>query len=172
MKRAIVMVLLVAGCAGKSSSPGWSPQTAAELQAQTEAMFKSIDGNDIPGLKAMLDENPTVFDIDPNNQVVQFYGSADVQKYLDVYTEAAKTGMTVQSTIRRIDCRGNDTMGYCTVEFDQVFTMNGQQMGPLKFQGTLVARKVGGGWKLNHWNSSFREMPAAPAAPDSASAPH
>jgi hypothetical protein len=55
-------------------------------------------------------------------------------------------------------------MGYCAVEFDQMFTMGGQTMGPMKFRGTAVSRKVDNVWKLEHWHGSFRELPVMPGS--------
>ena len=52
-------------------------------------------------------------------------------------------------------------------------------MGPMKFRGTTVARKVDDAWKWEHWHGSFRELPmpmsttttTTPAAPAPAPAP-
>jgi hypothetical protein len=45
-------------------------------------------------------------------------------------------------------------------------TAGGQTMGPFKFRGTFVARRVADEWRWTHWHGSFRDMPApqAPAA--------
>ena len=96
-----------------------------------------------------------------------------------IASEMKAAGGTVKTTVVRNDCYAVAVMGYCAVEFDQTFTSGGQTMGPMKFRGTTVARKVDGAWKWEHWHGSFRELPTVqttttttPSAPAPAPAPN
>jgi hypothetical protein len=86
-------------------------------------------------------------------------------QYFRSLEQAGKTqGLKLKSVVTRSDCSATTAVGYCVVEFDQTITMGNQTMGPFKYRGTLVARKVDGVWRVSHWHGSFREVPAPPNA--------
>ena len=160
--------------AKKTSEPSsaWDTAAAAELKAQNEKMFADIDAGNSDALTNMMSSDGVVFDIDPNNVPVAKRGSAEIKAYMDQITNEMKTaGGTVKTTVVRDDCYAVAVMGYCAVEFDQMFTSGGQTMGPMKFRGTTVARKVDGVWKWEHWHGSFRELPVVPSAATTTPAP-
>jgi ketosteroid isomerase-like protein len=153
--------------AKKQSAPSsaWDTAAAAELKAQNEKMFADIDAGNTDALTNMMSSDGIIFDIDPNNVPVAKRGSAEIKAYMDqIASEMKASGGTVKTTVVRDDCYAVAVMGYCAVEFDQLFTSGGQTMGPMKFRGTTVARKVDGVWKWEHWHGSFRELPVMPGA--------
>ena len=161
----VAVTVLAAGCGGaQKPSTAWNPKAQDELKAQVTQLFHNLDALDFKGMAAMFDENPIVFDVDPGNAIVAFYGQKETMGYVDAFAAGAKQGgLKVQSTINRVDCEATDGFGFCTVEFDQMIEMGGQKAGPFKFRGTGVGRKVGGQWKWAHWHGSFREAPPAVA---------
>jgi len=168
--------------AKKQSAPSsaWDPAAAAELAAQNEKMFADIDAGNTDALTNMMSSEGIIFDIDPNNAPIEKRGAAEIRAYMDqIASEMKAAGGTVKTTVVRNDCYAVAVMGYCAVEFDQTFTSGGQTMGPMKFRGTTVARKVDGAWKWEHWHGSFRELPTmptttttTPSAPAPAPAPN
>ncbi|MEZ0374300.1 MAG: nuclear transport factor 2 family protein [Candidatus Sericytochromatia bacterium] len=170
MKKLLMMGLMMAvsGCAVQAAAPDpsdWNSQATQELKAAADKMFKDLDKGDSGAILSWKDLNPSVFDVDPENKAVQFYGEAEVSKYLGSMTEAVKAGLKIKSVVKRSDCQATASMGFCTIEFDQTATMGDQTMGPSKFRGTMIARKLPSGWKWTHWHGSFREMPAMAAMP-------
>jgi hypothetical protein len=126
-------------------------------------MFADIDAGNTEALTNMMSNDGIIFDIDPNNVPVEKRGAAEIRAYMDqVASEMKAADGTVKTTVVRNDCYAVAVMGYCAVDFDQTFTSGGQTMGPLKFRGTIVARKVDGVWKWEHWHGSFRELPVTP----------
>jgi hypothetical protein len=157
--RLLVLCALAAGCGGATVSSAWNPKAAGELKAETGLIFTRIDAGDIAAIKASLDDQPAVFDVDPSNKVVAAYGAAETNAYMDTVMAAMKQGLKVKSTVNRVDCQATSVLGFCTVEFDQAMAMGGTNLGPYKFRGTTVFRKVGSAWKWSHWHGSFREVP-------------
>jgi hypothetical protein len=149
--------------AKKQSAPSsaWDTAAAAELKAQNEKMFADIDAGNTDALTNRMSSDGIIFDIDPNNVPVEKRGAAEIRAYMDQITSEMKAaGGTVKTTVVRNDCYAVAVMGYCAVEFDQMFTADGgQTMGPMKFRGTTVARKVDGQWQWEHWHGSWRELP-------------
>jgi hypothetical protein len=168
MKRTIVGLVLLAGtaCAAPAPSGDWDPQAATSLKSEVEWMFKALDAGDIQGMLGRMDtSSAVVFDLDDKNQPVRAAGFEAVKKYMNGLGAAMKSqGMKATSTIKTNDCHATKVMGYCAIEFEQSMAMGGQTMGPFKFQGTLVARKVGEAWRWVHWHGSMAEMPKMEAA--------
>jgi ketosteroid isomerase-like protein len=128
-------------------------------------MFADIDAGNIDALTNRMSNDAIIFDLDPNNVPVEKRGAAEIRAYMDqIASEMKAAGGTVTTAVVRNDCYAVAVMGYCAVEFDQMYSMGGQTMGPMKFRGTAVARKVDGEWKWEHWHGSFRELPILPAA--------
>ena len=160
-------LLLIANpaVAKKTPSSAWDTAVAAELQAQNEKMFADMDAGNTDALTNLMSSDGIIYDIDPHNMPIAKRGSAEIKAYMEQITSEMKTaGGTVKTTVVRNDCYAVAVMGYCAVEFDQWFTMGGQTMGPVKFRGTTVARKVDNAWKWEHWHGSFREFAALPVA--------
>lgn len=156
------LLLAAAGC-GAGANGEWDAQAAASLKTESETMFKLMDAGDMSGMVAHMDPDVMVFDLDENNRPVKLVGLDPVKQYMDHLTAAAKAQALKFSTTGKMnECRATATMGYCAVEFDQTVTAGGQTMGPFKFRGTLVARRVGGAWKWVHWHGSFAEIPKQP----------
>lgn len=178
MKRLAVLfapLALVAACAAPpADTPKVSgeahPANAAELRAKLDEVFRSIDeGTADTTLMSWADPEAVVFDFDENNQPVTRRGTTEIQEFLAGLTKAVKEGgMKITTSVVSADCKSTVVAGFCTTEFDQTFTKDGQTMGPFKFRGTLVARKMPDGWKWLHWHGSFREIP--PPAPAAAAA--
>jgi hypothetical protein len=153
-------------CGGASSSSRWDPQAASSLRAEPEAVLHDIDSGNVADILGRMDDDSVVLDIDENNHPVRVEGRAKVTEYFGGLEKAMKTdGVRFSSKLAKNDCMASATFGYCVVEFDQTVTAGGQTMGPMKFRGTLVARRVGDAWKWTHWHGSFREVPPAPPAP-------
>jgi hypothetical protein len=147
----------------KAPSSAWDTAAAAELQAQSAKMFADIDAGNIDAVTSMMSSDGILFDLDPHNVPVARRSAAEIKAYMDQVASEMKTaGGTVTTTVVRNDCYAVAVMGYCAVEFDQVFTMGGQAMGPVKLRGTTVARKVDDVWKWEHWHGSYREGQVMP----------
>jgi ketosteroid isomerase-like protein len=160
----------LAGCPAPPAPPAlpapssdWNAQDSASLKPEIEGMLKSIDAGDFQAMIAKMDADATVFDFDADNKPIKMGSKAEVEKTFAGMAEMVKSqGLKFGSTIVSNDCHANAMMGFCAVEFDQTITAGGNTMGPFKFRGTLVARKLGGQWRWAHWHGSFREMPAMP----------
>lgn len=165
-----VFALVVASCSPPAAEPPKvtaesDPANAAELRAKLDEIFRSLDdGTADTTLLSWADPEAVVFDFDANNNPVTKRGTAEIQEFLGSYAKMVKEGGTkITTNVVSADCKSTVVAGFCTVEFDQSFTQNGQSQGPFKFRGTLVARKMPEGWRWLHWHGSFREMPPAPA---------
>lgn len=159
-----VLGLAATGCCTAASS-AWDAAATAALRADCEGMLKAIDAGDFAFMTSKLDADVIVYDMDENNAMVRFQGPEAVKAYFAHFEEIAKSqGFKFASTVVSCDAHATSTVGFCAMEFDQTLTAGGQTMGPFKFRGTLVARKVGDAWKWVHWHGSFREAPAAPPA--------
>jgi len=157
---AALLMLANTASAKKQSAPSsaWDPAVAAELKAQNEKMFADLDAGNTDALTNMMSSDGSIYDIDPNNVPVAKRGAAEIKAYMDQITSEMKAaGGTVKTNVVRNDCYAVAVMGYCAVEFDQMFTSGGNTMGPMKFRATTVARKVDGTWKWEHWHGSWRE---------------
>jgi hypothetical protein len=166
------LALSNAALAKKSTAPSsdWDPAATTALKAMSEKMFQDMDAGNMEAMTAMMSSEGVVFDMDMNNNPVAKRGP-EVAAYLNEMGAMMKqNGSTMKTSIVRDDCFATAVMGYCAIEFDQTFTMGAQVMGPVKFRGTAVARKVGETWKWEHWHGSFREMPVM-TAPESAEVP-
>jgi ketosteroid isomerase-like protein len=181
MKRLAVLfapvALIVASCTAPPAEPpkptAESDSTnAAELRTKLDELFRSIDeGTADTTMMSWADPEAVVFDFDENNNPVAKRGTAEIQEFLASLTKSVKEGgLKIATNVVSADCKSTVVAGFCTTEFDQTFTKDGQTMGPFKFRGTLVARKMPDGWKWLHWHGSFREMPP-PAAPQASAAP-
>ena len=160
---AVLLLFANTASAKKPPSSAWDTTAAAELKAQNEKMFADIDAGNTDALTNLMSSEGIIYDIDPNNMPIAKRGAAEIKAYMDQVASEMKTaGGTVKTTVVRDDCYAVGVMGYCAVEFDQMYTMGGQTMGPMKFRGTTVARKVDNAWKWEHWHGSFREFPALP----------
>jgi ketosteroid isomerase-like protein len=160
MRRLVMGLTLVValGCSAPSSE--WDTQATASLKAEAEWMLKAIDSGDIAGMVSRMDQDVMVFDIDDKNQPVRATGLDQAKQYMGQMENAMKTqGLKFASSVRANECHANQTMGFCAVEFDQIVASGGQTMGPFKFRGTLIARKVGDSWRWVHWHGSFAEFP-------------
>jgi ketosteroid isomerase-like protein len=159
------LALGLVGCGGAASAQ-WDAQSSAALRAQPEALLHHLDAGNFDALIANLDDDSLVLDLDENNHPVRYQGREEVTRYFRGLEQGAKAqGLKFKSTIVRNDCSATPVVGYCVVEFDQTITAGGSTMGPFKFRGTVVARKVGETWRWSHWHGSFREVPAAAPAP-------
>jgi len=174
--RHTAMVVLVGmigtlGCT-RASAPAtgeWDAAATASLKAEPEAMLNEIDAGHFEAVEAKMDSDAIAFDFDSSNAPVRMQGVADIKKVFDGYANMMKTQqLKMKSTLVSSDCRATTSMGFCAIEFDQSATTPTGTMGPYKFRGTLVARRVADGWRWAHWHGSFREMPAMPAAAASA----
>jgi ketosteroid isomerase-like protein len=126
-------------------------------------MFKSIDGGTPGVIGAWADADAVVFDFDEKNNPVKVRGAAEIQAFFEGFAKAMTDGgLKFATSVVSMDCSATTLLGHCTSEFDQTITMGGNAMGPFKFRGTLVARKLADGWKWTHWHGSFRELPTAP----------
>lgn len=162
---ALLMFANAASAKKGAPSSAWDPAATAELAAQNEKMFAEIDAGNVDALTNMVSSEGIIFDIDPNNEPISKRGAAEIKAYMEqIANEMKAAGGTVKTTVVRNDCHAIAVMGYCAIEFDQMFTTDDQTMGPLKFRGTTVARKVDGLWKWEHWHGSFRELPVMPSA--------
>jgi hypothetical protein len=170
-KLALGLALGLVACGGATSSQ-WDAQAATALHAQPEAMLHDLDTGNFDAMLAMLDDAPTVLDLDENNQPVRYDGRDKVTEYMRSLEKGMKAqGLKFHSTIQKNDCRATDAIGYCVVEFDQTISAGGQTMGPFKFRATFVGHKVGSDWRLTQWHGSFREAPAPSPSPSGAAAP-
>lgn len=161
--RKIVIVALLTGCAAPPSSD-WDPAAASALEGKIAGMFQALDSGNMDSVMTWADDEVVVYDFGPDNKPVSANGRAEAQAMFDGYAKAFKEGMKIRSTVGRTSCKASSTVGHCAVEFDQTMSAGGQDMGPFKFRGTMVARKVGEEWKWTHWHGSFREMPEMPPA--------
>jgi hypothetical protein len=176
MKRLALALCAVvaASCAAPPATPppltGEADTAAAtELRGKIDEMFRSLDSGAADEMMSWADPEAVVYDFDQNNSPVSKRGTAEIQEFLDSYSKLVREGgMQVTSTVVGADCKSTAVAGFCTVEFDQSLVMNGETMGPFKFRGTLVARKMADGWKWIHWHGSFREMPPPPTPPAAA----
>lgn len=160
-----LMLAVATGCTA-APSPDWDPEATKSLEAECDAMLRLIDAGDFDGMLARIDPDAVVFDMDLDNAPVQLTGKAAIAAMFDGFREAMKSqGLTIRSTVVRRTAHATATMGYVAVEFDQTFTMGAEAMGPIKFRGTMVARRFPDGWRWDHWHGSFREpvMPAGAA---------
>ncbi len=160
MKRLLVGLasLAAVGCSVPSSD--WDAQATASLKAEVEWMLKAIDSGDISGMLSRMDSDAIVFDLDDKNQPVHATGLEQVKQYMGKLENSMKAqGLKFASTLRATNCHANQTMGFCAIEFDQTITAGGETMGPFKYRGTLVARRIGEAWRWVHWHGSFAELP-------------
>jgi ketosteroid isomerase-like protein len=162
----LIAVAACFACFGCSTSSDWDPKAAAALKTEPADMLADIDAGDFDAMMAKMDKDPVVFDFDEKGAPVTARGMDEVRAMFDRYKALMKDqGLRFKSTLVRNDCYAVGNMGYCLVEFDQTATAGGQAVGPYKFRGTLVLRKVGNDWKWTHWHGSFREMPTMQATP-------
>jgi ketosteroid isomerase-like protein len=163
----LTLVASNAASAKKESAPSaaWDPAATADLKATNEKMFADIDAGNMDALTSRMSADAVVFDTDMTGKPMATHGSAEIKKTMDAMAmEMKASGGTSKTTIVRDDCFATAVMGYCAVEFDQTFTAGGNTMGPMKFRGTLVARKVDGQWTFDHWHGASREAPPMPEA--------
>jgi ketosteroid isomerase-like protein len=151
-------LLAVVGCAAPSGD--WDAQATASLKAEVDWMLKALDRGDIAGMVDRMDPDAVVFDTDENNQPVRAVGIEQVKKYMLPIGDSMKAqNLKFASVLRTNECHATRTMGFCAIEFDQTMTQGDKTMGPFKFRGTLVARRVGDAWRWVHWHGSLAEVP-------------
>lgn len=156
---ALILSSAAVACGGTSSA--WDARAASSLRAEPEAVLHDIDTANVGDILARMDDESVVFDLDENNHPVRLQGRAKVTEYFGGLEKAVKSGnVRFDSKIERNDCVANAAFGYCVVEFDQTVTAGGQTMGPFKFRGTFVARRIGDAWRWTHWHGSLREAPS------------
>ncbi len=168
----IVVLCAAAGCASTTAQSGSTlagPEEQKSLETYVRGIFAQMDRDDFSTLENSMCEQAVVFDADENGKPVTARGKADVTALLERYKQAfGGPGVSAQSTINRIDCRVDDG-SYCTLEFDQSVTINGQAQAPMKLRATLIAKRHGDRWIWTHWHASLRELAglmAAPPAPE------
>lgn len=168
---ALLSLLSLLGCAGSHhghhAMP--SPEDSASLEAYVRDLMEHVGKGDFAYLKRSMCKEAVVYDIDDNGTPIVKRGAAEVSAMLDQYQESlTQPGTGTQLTITSLECDRHAV--FCTVEFDQVFTMNGQAMGPMKFRATVVTQRHGDKWIWTHWHASFREAPVVPGPPSQAPA--
>jgi ketosteroid isomerase-like protein len=163
---AFVLPGVLGACAttGTSLTARYDRAAEAALEAKTRSMFTGMERGDLSEMRIEGDDTEgTIFDTDSENHPISAYGAADWNHYFDQYVQMFRSGGRVHTDVDRIDCHATTNHGYCTTEFRQTFTMNGQSMGPFRYRGTLVARRDGDRWIATHWHGSVGEVPPAPA---------
>jgi len=152
-----IALVVAAGCAATPSAE-WDPEATRSLEAECDTMFRLLDAGDFDGMLARMDAGAVVFDMDMDNAPMQLHGKAAIAQLFEGFREAQKAQqLSIRSSVVRRTAHATATMGYVAVEFDQTFTMGTEPMGPIKFRGTLVARRFPDGWRWDHWHGSFRE---------------
>ncbi|MCI0340862.1 MAG: nuclear transport factor 2 family protein [Planctomycetales bacterium] len=163
MRLALPALALALG-AGCAASSDWSPAAAERLKKEMEIVLAAIDLGNFDAMLSRMDKDVVVLDLSENNAPVRMQGIEEVRKSFAGFKKAVEEqGLRFKSVLLRNDAYATETFGFCVAEFDQAITVGGQEMGPFKYRGTLVARKVGDEWKWTHWHGSLREtLPAAP----------
>lgn len=163
-----VISLLAASIAAQATAQDlFDTEASAGLEAYMRAGFQAADSGNFSFWQAARDD-VVLFDIDSDNNPVAMYGQEAWNGYLQRLDEMlGTTGGSVATTINQVSCHSTASIGYCTLEFDQTFTMNGETMGPVHCRGTAIAAREGEGWSVLHWHGSFSQWPEMPetAAP-------
>jgi len=163
----VSMLLAEPASAKKSAGSDWDPAAAKVLDGKVRQMFKDFDVGNVGTFLDQMDTPAMAWDIGVDGNPINANSREETQKMLDSYAKWFKDeGVTVNTTINRSDCHATSNFGYCALEFDQAFTMNGATQVQ-KFRATIISRMVDGDWRWSQWHASFREpmpMPAETAA--------
>jgi hypothetical protein len=143
--------------AHKEKGNDWDAAAAKAIDAKVHAMFKAFDTGDVGPFVSGLDGVAITWDVGVEGEPLAANTREETQKLLEGYaTWMKESGVTVKTTIHRSDCHSTASVGFCALEFDQVFTEKGEQ-SMQQFRATLVARMVDGEWRWAHWHASPRE---------------
>ena len=169
MKKCIAATaaMLLVGCATTAPTTAeYDRDAESSFRAKLDQMFRDLSAMKFDCMRIPADvPEAVVFDFDEQNKPMSAYSPAEWNKIVDGYiAAAAQQGMKMETKVGRVEVHATSSFGFATAEFDQTFTMGDQKMGPLKFRGTMVAKRRGNEWVWVHWHGSFREFPTMPEA--------
>ncbi len=177
MTRIALLAVLLVGCGGAEAVTGLAAETTYQDESEqsieqfARGMMENIQNGNFAELKATACPEAVMYDFDENNNPIALRGSRQIGEFFDhIQQMVQSSGMTMQTTIGDVTCRGVHDEGWCTIEFDQSITVGGQTVGPAQFRGTLIAARHAGRWIWTHWHGSFRTMPTAPPPTEGAPA--
>ena len=126
--------------------------TSAPLRAETEAMLDAVNALRLDDLRALVDDDYGIVDVDPQGDAVVL----DTKAEWDAYMEAAFAGMRAADARLSYDvvdysaCEGRD-LAYSVVRFRQTVGVgDGTQRHTCV--ATIVWKRTPDGWREARWH--------------------
>lgn len=129
--------------------------SAEPLLEETRALLDAVNRLDLDGLRAMVDDDFGIVDVDPEGRSVVLSTKAEWDAYMHVNFAAMSTaGAVLSSQIREYHGEMTDDLGYSVVRFVQHVTI-----GPTVIENpciaTIVWKHTEHGWREARWHCSL-----------------
>lgn len=129
--------------------------SAEPLLAETQALLDAVNALDLDALRAMVDDDFGIVDVDPQGRSVVITTKAEWDAYMDVNFAAMRAGGAVLSSrIREYNGEMSDGLGYSVVRFVQRV-----EVGPTVIENpciaTIVWKRTEDGWREARWHCSL-----------------
>ncbi|MGZ8804800.1 MAG: nuclear transport factor 2 family protein [Microbacterium sp.] len=124
------------------------------LRAETQALLDAVNTLDLDALRAMVDDDYGIVDVDPEGRTVVIDTKAEWDAYMDLNFAAMRAGGAVLSS-RVLDYHGVEAgrLGYSVVRFDQRVEIAGTVIENPCI-ATVVWKRTDEGWKEARWHCS------------------
>lgn len=125
------------------------------LLVETQALLDAVNRLDLDGLRAMVDDDFGIVDVDPEGRSVVISTKAEWDAYMDAnFTAMRAAGAGLSSQIREYHGEMADDLGYSVVRFIQRVSI-----GPTVIENpciaTIVWKRTEGGWREARWHCSL-----------------
>lgn len=124
------------------------------LRAETQALLDAVNTLDLDALRAMVDDDYGIVDVDPEGRTVVIDTKEQWDAYMDLNFTAMRAGGAVLSS-RVLDYQGVEAgrLGYSVVRFDQRVEIAGTVIENPCI-ATVVWKRTDDGWKEARWHCS------------------
>lgn len=125
------------------------------LREQTQALLDAVNALDLDALRAMVDDDYGIVDVDPEGRSVVIDGKPEWDAYMERNFAAMQAGGAVLSS-RIVDYHGeaDDRLGYSVVRFVQRVEIGGVVIENPCI-ATIVWKQTPEGWKEARWHCSL-----------------
>ncbi|WP_322411337.1 YybH family protein [Microbacterium invictum] len=124
------------------------------LRMQTQALLDAVNALDLEALRAMVDDDYGIVDVDPQGRSVVIDSTAEWEAYMATNFAAMRTAGAVLSS-RVVGYHGEEAgdLGYSVVRFVQRVEI-GDSVIENPCIATIVWKRTPGGWKEARWHCS------------------
>lgn len=122
--------------------------------AETQALLRSVNELDLDALRAMVDDDYGIVDVDPEGKTVVLGTKAEWDAYMERNFGAMRAaGAGLSSRIVEYHGEEGDRLGYSVVRFVQRVELGGAVIENPCI-ATIVWKRTDDGWKEARWHCS------------------